>query len=72
MSASPETAKKPPQAEADRSPSPIDQLMRDMGATRWDATSVDQHDFFLDKVPGESSLQRALARFGVGGGRRMQ
>ena len=35
--------------------------MRDLGATRWDATPVDQHDFFLDEIPGESALQRALA-----------
>ena len=35
--------------------------MRDLGATRWDPTPVDQHDFFLDEIPGESALQRALA-----------
>jgi hypothetical protein len=35
--------------------------MRDLGATTWDPTPVDQHDFFLDDIPGESPFQRALA-----------
>lgn len=56
-----EQAKKPHQAEGDTRPSAVDLLMRDLGATRWDPTPVDQHDFFLDEVPGESALQRALA-----------
>lgn len=61
MIAGSEQAKAPLQAERDNGPSPIDQLMRDLGATRWDPTPVDQHDFFLDEIPGESPLQRALA-----------
>src|SRR5438445_5829057 len=55
------STKKPLQARVDNGPSPIDRLMREMGATRWDPTPVEQHDFFLDEVPGESALQRALA-----------
>ena len=35
--------------------------MRELGATRWDPTPVDQIDFFLDEIPGESALQRMLA-----------
>jgi hypothetical protein len=61
MIAGSEPAKRPPQAERDNGPTLIDQLMRDLGATRWDPTPVDQHDFFLDEIPGESPLQRALA-----------
>src|SRR4249920_3106190 len=39
----------------------ISTLMRELGATRWDPTPVDQNDFFLDEVPGESPLQQLLA-----------
>ncbi len=57
-----EQPKIPPQTKRDTGPSVIDQLMRDLGAAcRWDPTPVDQHDFFLDEIPGESPLQRALA-----------
>jgi hypothetical protein len=61
MTAGSEQATKPPQVQGDNGPSPIDRLMRELGATRWDPTPVDQHDYFLDPIPGESSLQRALA-----------
>jgi hypothetical protein len=60
MSVTSEKAKRP-QPEGDSGPSQLDLLMRDLGATRWDPTPIDQHDFFLDDIPGESSLQRALA-----------
>jgi hypothetical protein len=60
MSVSSDQVKKP-QPEGDSGPSPLDLFMRDLGATRWDPTPIDQHDFFLDDVPGESPLQRALA-----------
>ena len=35
--------------------------MRELGAPRWDPTPVDQLEFFLDEIPGESALQRMLA-----------
>jgi len=41
--------------------SPVDQLMHDLGAARWEPTPVDQHDFLIDPIPGESALQRLLA-----------
>jgi len=50
-----------PQTKGSIPESHLTQLMRDLGATRWDPTPVDQHDFFLDEIPGESALQRALA-----------
>ena len=43
------------------SPSKVDVFMKELGANMWDPTPVGQHDFFLDPVPGESALQRALA-----------
>jgi hypothetical protein len=50
-----------PQPKENIPESQLTQLMRDLGATRWDPTPVDQHDYFLDEIPGESALQRALA-----------
>jgi hypothetical protein len=41
--------------------SDVTRLMCDLGATRWDPTPVDQLDFFLDEIPGESARQRMLA-----------
>ena len=61
MSADSEQTNKPPQSKGNTGPSQVDLLMRELGATRWDPTPVGQHDFFLDEVPGESALQRALA-----------